>query len=363
MTDFKRLLWEHTPLAFADIALLADTAATMRYTADLLGADVFLDCPTRGGGMIVAAQAGPSSGISLYERSVTGESALRENEPAVFQAYESGLPAREVRALTQERKTVRQDAVPIKNERGEVIGVLICERDISRSVRREEKLEALARTNEALASRLGGGAAPSAAEDAALPALREMHHRVKNSLQMAASMMNLQARRSGSGEVRAALRENVNRVLSIAAIHDILSQNGGKGPVDLKELTGRLLSGVASFAVADGAIALAVRGDALPCSPAVAHDAALAINELVTNAIEHAFPDGRGSITVHLRRGVRYSTVLVEDDGAGFEPTQVSSASLGFQIVRSTVEKLGGRLQLASDAEGTRVSFDFLNEN
>ena len=363
MTDFKRLLWEHTPLAFADIALLAGTAETMRYAADLLGADVFLDCPTRDGKMIVAAQAGPSSGISMYERSVTGELALRENEPAVFQAYESGLPAREVRALTQERKIVRQDAVPIKNERGDVIGVLICERDISRSVRREEKMEALARTNEALASRLG--AAPAAFRQAggADPALREMHHRVKNSLQMAASMMNLQARRSQNEQVRTALRENVNRVLSIAAIHDILSYSGGAGPVDLKELTGRLLSGIASFAVADGAIRLAVEGDVLPVPAGVAHDAALAINELVTNAIEHAFPDGRGSITVHLRRGVRYSTVLVEDDGTGFEPMQVSSASLGFQIVRSMVEKLGGRLQLASDAEGTRVSFDFLNEN
>ena len=113
---------------------------------------------------------------------------------------------------------VRQDAVPIQGEDGSVIGILIGERDISKDIRREQKYEAMARQPVAF-----GSVASRTESTAVRNARREVHHRVKNHLQLIASIMNIQARKSESEEVKQAFRENIARVQSIASINEILT--------------------------------------------------------------------------------------------------------------------------------------------
>ena len=117
-----------------------------------------------------------------YRSRVVGCYAKREDEPAVYRAMETKSPVRDIRAVTHEERTVRQDVVPISDDDGRLIGVLIGERDISDDIRQEQKYEALVRRAEK------GDFIHVSPEDAAR---REVHHRVKNHLQLIASIMNI----------------------------------------------------------------------------------------------------------------------------------------------------------------------------
>lgn len=324
-------------------------------SADLFGADIFIDCKEQASGrMFVAYQFSPTQLLSAYEEDAVGKIAERENEPAVYHAMENGVPVRDFKALTQENRTVRQDVVPIRDEEGTVIGVLISERDVSRDVNREKKYRELVRRAEEPVPE------PPKAHD---PALREIHHRVKNNLQMVASIMNLQSRRTKNEEVRKAFRENTARVLSIAAIHDLLTRADNE-PVALDELFGKLARNLQSIFHEGCAARITVEGDRVLVSPNRATDIALVVNELVTNSMEHGFADGQdGEIRIITQAGSGFSAVTVRDNGAGFDPAAHRPESLGLSIVTLTVkDKLGGELRLVSDENGTAATFDFLSD-
>ena len=120
----RELCWTYTGLSGRDVERLEEVAASMQYTADLTGADIFIDCLDRAGETaIVVAHARPSGLRSAYHRPVLGQAALREREPAVYHAFGTGMVVRDLKAVTQEDKTVRQDAAPIRGEGERVIGV------------------------------------------------------------------------------------------------------------------------------------------------------------------------------------------------------------------------------------------------
>ena len=127
----RELCWTHTALDSDQVDLLEGVAASLQYMADLTGADVFIDCLDRAGETaVVVAHARPSGIVSAYQRSVLGQAALREKEPAVYHAFRSGMVVRDLKAVTQEDQTVRQDAAPIRDRGGKVIAVLIREKDV-----------------------------------------------------------------------------------------------------------------------------------------------------------------------------------------------------------------------------------------
>jgi two-component sensor histidine kinase len=308
----------------------------------------------------VAAQAGQADEGSAYREKVVGQWVLPQREPAVFHAIRLMAPVRDLKAITQEDRVVRQNAVPIRGEGGRCIGVLIRERDISRDLLQEKKFQSLARSYEQEDLSLRS---PQPLRDDA--ALREIHHRVKNNLQLVASILNLQARRAPDPACRRLLGENVGRVLSIAAIHDILTQNKACSTrVESRDLLERLRANLLPFIPESQQIGISVTGDSVSLSPDTASAVALVVNELITNALEHAF-EGRpeGQITVSLCAGELYHTVTVSDDGAGFDPGGVAKGSFGLRIVQATVQdRLHGRLTIRSDGAGSQVSFDFKNE-
>lgn len=359
MNRLRRICEEETDLTGADIARLEALCEQLPLIAELNGTDVFIDCMTRTGQMVVAAQARPAQTGSLYGGSVTGAPVTEEREPAVYQALRLGTPVRDLKAVTQEGRAVRQDAAPVRGGGGACIAVLIQERDISDDLRRERKFEALARRyeQEALSLRADGG------ESCGSLVLREIHHRVKNNLQLIASILSLQARRCADGEAGALLRENVERVLSIAAIYDILTKKqDGDGSIDSLQLLETLQHNLRSLVPGGRNVAIEVRGDHAPLDADTATAAALVVNELVTNALKHAFRDREGGmVAVTFQAGRLCHTLTVEDDGAGFAPD--APAGLGLRMVRATArEKLGGGLTVHSGASGSRFVVEIKRE-
>jgi GAF domain-containing protein len=187
--------------------------------------------------------------------------------------------------------------------------------------------------------------------------VREMHHRVKNNLQTIAMLLRLQLADGREPSGREVLTETINRVLGIAAVHEILSLEGFR-TVNLREVLDRVTHAVvANMRRPDLHLEVSVQGDEVyfPSQPATS--AALVATELVQNALEHAFRDRtQGHLWVRLLDSPTHVVLEVEDDGAGlpegFDPAR--SSDLGLRIARTLVqEDLRGELS-AYRATGAR---------
>jgi len=181
--------------------------------------------------------------------------------------------------------------------------------------------------------------------------VREMHHRIKNNLQNVAMLLHLQM--SGGREVSAqdVLHESINRILSIAAVHEVLSQRGFR-LVDVKEVLTRVGRSVAqNMSRPDQSIEVSIEGDDVSLPSQAATSLALAVNELIQNAFEHAFVgQGSGHVAVSLRRTPGELSVRVADDGVGLPEDGQRQRQLGLEIVETLVrEDLHGRWSLASN--------------
>lgn len=189
--------------------------------------------------------------------------------------------------------------------------------------------------------------------------IREVHHRVKNNLQTIASLLRIQARRSESDEARRALAEAVERVGSMAVVHDLLA-GSDEECIDFLEAARTVVDLVRRGLLGEhSSIAVVVEGSTGLVDAHTATSLALALAELVHNAIEHGFadrPDGR--VVVTMRRFPEEFVLTVRDDGRGlpddFDPE--SSANLGLAIVRTVVQDdLRGTLTFSS-GRGTTVT-------
>jgi two-component sensor histidine kinase len=186
-------------------------------------------------------------------------------------------------------------------------------------------------------------------------AIREVHHRVKNNLQTISSLLRLQARRLPSGEARHALDEAERRVRSIAVVHEILSRDT-TDEVDFNEILPSLVRMAEDLSCTSPPVQVTWSGEAGAMGAQVATPLAVALNELLQNAVEHAFVNHRpgtpACVTVSLHRQGDELTVEVRDNGAGL-PTGFSvdaTPSLGLQIVRGlVVNQLGGHIEMVSD--------------
>lgn len=194
-------------------------------------------------------------------------------------------------------------------------------------------------------------------------AMQEIHHRIKNNLQNIASILRLQARRSEDESTRHVLRENIGRILSIAATHEILAKVG-VDCVEINDLLCRIRDNVLRYGVPGGQrIDVTVDGDAFQVISGTANTVALVVNELLTNALEHAFANRAGGmVKIRVTYGAPMASISVEDNGGGFVVSDVRQESLGFGIVRALVkDTLGGELKVTSTDNGTRIEFTFGN--
>jgi two-component sensor histidine kinase len=197
--------------------------------------------------------------------------------------------------------------------------------------------------------------------------VRDMHHRVKNNLQMIASIMGMQARRAKSDEVRAALEESINRIMSVAVVHEFLSHNA-QGSISLREVANRITLQMQQSLIAPGKqVKLVVTGADIWLPAERATQCALVVNELVQNAIEHGMrARDQGTVQVTIGDAGETVTVSVCDDGEGLpEGFDVeTNANLGLRIVKSMVERdLKGRFVLEGGDAGTCATVRFNKAN
>ena len=359
MGRLREICQLETDLKEHEIRKLEAVEEQLPLIAALTDADVFIDCFVDEKAAVVVAQAGPRISGSVYARDVVGKLALMGWEPAVFHARAISMPVCDLKAITQENRAVRQNVAPIFGDGDRVIAVLIREKDVSVALQQEKKYEQLAHSY--------GNGKPVVLASSGQPVIdmQEVYHRVKNSLQLVASILDLQARRSQDPNVKKILRENWGRVLSIASIHDILTKNAGQMTlINSRILIEQIEKNLQALIPIDRSIRLSVSGDEIELNSDTATSVAMVITELLTNALQHAFEDrDEGTVDVSLCKGTLFHTVTVSDDGSGFALPWTEADGLGLKIVRSTVsEKLKGRLRISSGSGGTKVSFDFANE-
>ncbi|GAB4448230.1 MAG: sensor histidine kinase [Anaerolineae bacterium] len=200
--------------------------------------------------------------------------------------------------------------------------------------------------------------------------IQEVHHRVKNNLQTIAGLLRMQARRVKSEEAKVALDEALNRILSVAVIHEFLSSKGSN-IINIKEVCSRIVAQFqAGMLSPDKQISFSLSGDPIFLPARQATACSLIINELMQNSLEHGF-EGRqqGSITVNLADNGEEVIISVSDDGTGIPAgfTLDQAKSLGLQIVRILVEDdLKGVINLhrnLDNGDGLRVEIIFRKTN
>ena len=192
--------------------------------------------------------------------------------------------------------------------------------------------------------------------------LREVHHRVKNNLQVVLSLLRLYSESSTDPQVRAAFRETGFRVRAMALVHELLYRTEDVGAIDVREYLTALLGELQRGLRGEAPITVALEAPPVRAPMERAVPLGLIVTELVSNAYKHAFPDKRaGQIRVELRPlAAEPATfeLLVADDGVGdTRPPPRSTPvppGVGRDLVRGLARQLQGAVTIAHDG-GTKV--------
>ncbi len=233
----------------------------------------------------------------------------------------------------------------VRNDQGEPVALVGVAREITQRKAAENQIRASLHEKEVL--------------------LKEIHHRVKNNLQVITSLLSLQSAKLPSAAMQAILKESQTRVKSMALVHEELYQSEDFSRVDFADYIRRLTSNL-FHTYHTGAVAVSLTVDvqkvyltvdtAIPCG--------LIINELVSNALKHAF-HGReeGSITIRLQRDGAAHVLTVSDDGIGLPPEvdPRTTETLGLQLVSTLTRQLGGALAVSRD-KGTQFEVRFVEQ-
>jgi len=328
----------------------AQTESKYRALVEHIPAVIYIAMPDEAGGtLFVSPQIEAFTGYSQQEWLADPQLWSRrlhpEDRERVLQAYDRAVTHRdafrcEYRLLARDGHAVwvGDEGHPLDNPASQVLEVQGLMFDITARKQTEEGIKAALTEKEAL--------------------LREVHHRVKNNLQVISSILNLQASHETEARVTASFREMQARIRSMAMVHERFYRSGNLAALNIAGYVEGLVSYlVRAYARAPDAITLqlnlapvAFRLDtAVPCG--------LIITELVSNALLHAFPDGRGGhIAISLQAipaaeaapdaGGAY-TLIIADDGVGF-PAEVdwrNPTTLGLELVHLLVKQLGGTIE------------------
>jgi PAS domain S-box-containing protein len=180
--------------------------------------------------------------------------------------------------------------------------------------------------------------------------LKEVHHRVKNNLQLVASLVSIQSRRVTEDSARAALYQTAQRVKSMSLVHEQLLQKGNVASIDFEKYLEELVSSLVSQSRdVSGPIEAVVQCDVDTVGIDLANTCGLIVNELVSNAISHAFPGGDpGRIRIEFRSGADAETyrLVVADDGIGIPigVDPLAADTLGLRLVRLLAGQIQGTL-------------------
>ncbi|WP_148266666.1 histidine kinase dimerization/phosphoacceptor domain -containing protein [Methanocella arvoryzae] len=252
-----------------------------------------------------------------------------------------------LRQRTGGKAIVRGSSSPIKDANGNDIGTIILLHDITKEREADEKIKASLREKEVL--------------------LKEIHHRVKNNLQIISSLLNLQSGYIKDKQSLGMFKESQNRVRSMALIHEKLYQSKDIARIDfaeyIKNLTGNLIRSYGTGAP----VRLKINADSVSLGIDTAIPCGLIINEIVTNALKYAFPDNRvGEIRIELTQveiddnDNGHYRLVIADNGVGLpEGFDIrKTTSLGLQIVTTLTDQIKGHIEV-KNGNGTEFIITF----
>jgi len=231
---------------------------------------------------------------------------------------------------------------PLIDWRNRITGHVVVLRDITRRKQTEEKIRASLKEKEVL--------------------LKEIHHRVNNNLQIISSLLSLQSEYVKDARCTASLEESRNRIRTMALVHEKLYQSENLASINLKEYVKSLVSGlVRSYRVNTDRITPKTNVEDIFLGVDTAIPCGLIINELVSNALKHAFPDRKGEITVTLHSVDDIIELTVSDNGIGI-PDNIdfkAAETLGLHLVTILAEdQLEGEITL-DRSKGTSFKITF----
>jgi PAS domain S-box-containing protein len=233
----------------------------------------------------------------------------------------------------------------VRNDHGEPVALVGVAREITERRRTEDQIKASLAEKEVL--------------------LKEIHHRVKNNLQIITSLLSLQSGKVESPEIQSLLRESQTRVKSMALVHEELYQSEDFSRVDFADYIRRLTSNLFhTYQTGPIPISLLVDVQELFLTVDTAVPCGLIINELVSNALKHAFRNREGgTVTIRLQSDGAFYVLTVSDDGIGLPPgiDPATTESLGLQLVSTLTHQLGGTLSVTRD-QGTRFEVQFVEQ-
>lgn len=181
--------------------------------------------------------------------------------------------------------------------------------------------------------------------------LKEVYHRVKNNLQIISALLRMQSRRVEDRVAREALENSISRVMAMSMVHEKLYQAQNLVSIDFLSFAQSLVGFLNQLTIGNQTgVAIALEGEPLALSIDQAIPLGLILNELVTNSLKYAFPDGReGRVSISIGTAAPGSArIVVTDNGVGLpDDRSIEEASgLGFRIVRMLVEQLHGELEI-----------------
>lgn len=275
----------------------------------------------------------------------------KDDLPRVIEAFE--------KQLKQEFLTARD--IPVQRKNGTVffadinstpvsiggslylIGIV---RDITERKQVEEQIKASLKEKETL--------------------LQEIHHRVKNNMQVISSLLKLQSNNVEDSQIKGVLKESESRVYAMSAVHESLHGSEKLSEIDLKSYLFKIITFIfQTYATDHRKIKLNSNVENAPISINQAYPLGLIVNELISNSLKYAFPDKKeGEITVTMKKLEKELELIVRDDGIGMakEFDLKNLKSLGLKLVRTLVEnQLNGSVNL-DNTNGTKFTIKFNTE-
>ncbi len=235
------------------------------------------------------------------------------------------------------------NAAPILGDERTFRGMVATVEDITERKRTEEEVRRLLREKEVL--------------------LRESHHRVGNNMNTLRSLLSLQSQATDSPQVRDALAAASDRIQAVARLYDRLFRNTPTGPLSIREFLVPLIDEIVEILSPLVRVGVSTDLEDVPLDPGTLSTIGIAVNELVTNSVKHAFPgkgDGRISVA-SVRRGSRI-VLTYRDDGPGLGggAAEIAAGGFGMQLVQMMIENLGGEMRVHPGPE-LRIDLELPN--